>query len=188
MTLAKPNRLTLAALALVLPLAACVTPADDADPANPAAEAMAEVSPTSTIGRPAQQHFEVQHVEPVVTNEIKGERVKDPAMQLSYKWQGTSFAPGGGTVVVVAITNESDAPMPADTLHPELKYNAGNKDYRTAHPLGAEQAGVDLVGLDLPLGPGATVNAKYPFDVAAGNLWDATFTIGNVRFEGNLNN
>ena len=60
--------------------------------------------------------------------------------------------------------------------------------YRTAEPLTADAAGVDIVGLDLPLGPGATVNAKFPFDVATGNLWDAKFTIGNVTFEGNLNN
>ena len=52
----------------------------------------------------------------------------------------------------------------------------------------AEEAGVDIVGLDRPLGPGATVNAKYPFDVSTGNLWDAEFTIGNVTFKGNLNN
>ncbi|QYH19374.1 hypothetical protein JKI95_09705 [Corynebacterium aquatimens] len=183
------NRLKLAALALIFPLAACSGPVDgdnpEGMPATPTEDA--EVSPTSTIGRP-EQTFAAEEVEPSVTNEIKGERVEDPAMELTYKWQGTSYAPGGGTVVVVAITNESDAPMPADTLRTELKWNAGNKEYRTADPMTAEAAGVDIVGLDLPLGPGATVNAKFPFDVAAGNLWDAKFTIGNVTFEGNLNN
>lgn len=194
------HRLKVAALALMFPLVAgsvvaCAEPdtgegtdaaeaGDVAEEQNPAA---AEVSPTSTIGRPTET-FHVESVAPSATNEIKGERVEDPAMELSYKWQGTSSAPGGGSVVVVAITNESNAPLPADALQPELRYNAGNNDMRTATALDAETAGVDIVGLDLPLGPGATVNAKYPFEVSTGNLWDAAFTIGNVTFEGNLNN
>ncbi|WP_066524488.1 hypothetical protein [Corynebacterium bouchesdurhonense] len=179
---------TVVALAVALPLAACAGAEDDAaeNAADQAAEAT-EVSATSTIGRP-QETFEKQEAPAAVSTEIQGERVKDPAMDLSYKWQGTSYAPNGGTVVVVAVTNQSDAPMPADTLQPKLEYNAGNKDMREAKPMDAEAAGVDTVGLDLPLGPGATANVKYAFDVATGNLWDARFSIGNVTFEGNLNN
>ena len=136
--------------------------------------------------------FEVNEADPLVSDEINGERVKDPAMELSYKWQGSSYAPNGGSVVVVAITNESDAPVPEDALEPKLRYNVNstsNPDMKDAKfvPI-AEEAGVDIVGLDRPLGPGATVNAKYPFDVSTGNLWDAEFTIGNVTFKGNLNN
>ena len=136
--------------------------------------------------------FEVNEADPLVSDEINGERVKDPAMELSYKWQGSSYAPNGGSVVVVAITNESDAPLPEDALEPKLRYNVNstsNPDMKDAKfmPI-AEEAGVDIVGLDRPLGPGATVNAKYPFDVSTGNLWDAEFTIGNVTFKGNLNN
>ena len=136
--------------------------------------------------------FEVNEADPLVSDEINGERVKDPAMELSYKWQGSSYAPNGGSVVVVAITNESDAPLPEDALEPKLRYNVNstsNPDMQDAKfmPI-AEEAGVDIVGLDRPLGPGATVNAKFPFDVSTGNLWDAEFTIGNVTFKGNLNN
>ena len=136
--------------------------------------------------------FEVNEADPLVSDEIDGERVKDPAMELSYKWQGSSYAPNGGSVVVVAITNESDAPLPEDALEPKLRYNVNstsNPDMKDAKfvPI-AEEAGVDIVGLDRPLGPGATVNAKFPFDVSTGNLWDAEFTIGNVTFKGNLNN
>lgn len=176
------------ALAVALPLAACAGAEDGApqDAADQAAEAT-EVSATSTIGRP-QEEFEKKETSAAVSTEIQGERVKDPAMDLSYKWQGTSYAPNGGTVVVVAVTNQSDAPMPVDTLQPKLEYNAGNKDMREAEPMDAEAAGLDMVGLDLPLGPGATTNVKYAFDVATGNLWDARFSIGNVTFEGNLNN
>ena len=32
------------------------------------------------------------------------------------------------------------------------------------------------------------MNVQYAFDVSSGNLYDATFKIGNVVFEGNLNN
>lgn len=172
------------ALAVALPLAACAGAEDDA--AGQDAEAT-EVSATSTIGRP-QEEFERKETSAAVSTEIQGERVEDPAMDLSYKWQGTSYAPNGGTVVVVAVTNQSDAPMPVDTLQPKLEYNAGNKDMREAEPMDAEAAGLDMVGLDLPLGPGATTNIKYAFDVATGNLWDARFSIGNVTFAGNLNN
>ncbi|MDK7180084.1 hypothetical protein QP446_04800 [Corynebacterium riegelii] len=174
------HRLKLAVLSLLLPVTACAAPGEnDIDP-----EA---VTPTSTIGRPAET-FATSEVEPAPSTEINGERVKDPAMDLSYKWQGSSYAPGGGTVVVVAVTNESDAPLPVDALKPTLKYNAGGGEMRTAETLTADAAGVDIIGLDLPLGPGATVNAKYAFNVSTGNLWDAQFTIGNVTFQGNLNN
>ena len=78
--------------------------------------------------------------------------------------------------------------MPADLLRPTLSYNIGGGEMRTAESLTAEAAGVDFVGLDIPLGPGATFNAKYAFNVATGNLWDARFTIGNVTFQGYLNN
>ena len=136
--------------------------------------------------------FEVNEADPLVSDKTNGDRVKDPAMELSYKWQGSSYAPNGGSVVVVAITNESDAPLPEDALEPKLRYNVNstsNPDMKDAKfvPI-AEEAVVDIVGLDRPLGPGATVNAKFPFDVSTGNLWDAEFTIGNVTFKGNLNN
>ena len=176
------------ALAVALPLAACAGAEDDT--AGQDVEAT-EVSATSTIGRP-QEEFEKKETSAAVSTEIQGERVEDPAMDLSYKWQGTSTAPGGGSIVVVAVTNNSDAPLPVDALTPKLRYNTGSSSSRdlkdaTFEPI-ADEAGVDIVGLDQPLGPGATVNAKYPFDVSVGNLWDAEFTIGNVTFKGNLNN
>lgn len=176
--------LAAATLCFALPLAAC-SGSDDAKDGDHAAAT--EVSATSTIGRP-NDAFDIKETKPAESTEIEGKRVKDPAMDLSYKWQGTSYAPNGGTVVVVAVTNSSDAPMPADALKPKLEYNAGSGEMREAKPLDADSAGVDMVGLDLPLGPGATANMKFPFDVSAGNLWDARFTIGNVTFEGNLNN
>lgn len=187
--------LAAAALAAALALSACADAEMGEDTISSTQVTAAEDAPQGQaddrIGV-QRKPFEVNETDPLVSDEINGERVKDPAMELSYKWQGSSYAPNGGSVVVVAITNESDAPLPEDALEPKLRYNVNstsNPDMKDAKfmPI-AEEAGVDIVGLDRPLGPGATVNAKYPFDVSTGNLWDAEFTIGNVTFKGNLNN
>lgn len=187
--------LAAAALAAALALPACADAEMGEDTISSTQVTAAEDAPQGQaddrIGV-QRKPFEVNEADPLVSDEINGERVKDPAMELSYKWQGSSYAPNGGSVVVVAITNESDAPLPEDALEPKLRYNVNstsNPDMKDAKfvPI-PEEAGVDIVGLDRPLGPGATVNAKYPFDVSTGNLWDAEFTIGNVTFKGNLNN
>lgn len=183
------------ALAAALALSACADAEMGEDTISSTQVTAAEDAPQGQaddrIGV-QRKPFEVNEVDPLVSDKTNGDRVKDPAMELSYKWQGSSYAPNGGSVVVVAITNESDAPLPADALEPKLRYNVNstsNPDMKDAKfvPI-AEEAGVDIVGLDRPLGPGATVNAKFPFDVSTGNLWDAEFTIGNVTFKGNLNN
>ena len=187
--------LTAAALAAALALSACADAEMGEDTISSTQVTAAEDAPQGQaddrIGV-QRKPFEVNEADPLVSDKTDGDRVKDPAMELSYKWQGSSYAPNGGSVVVVAITNESDAPLPEDALEPKLRYNVNstsNPDMKDAKfmPI-AEEAGVDIVGLDRPLGPGATVNAKFPFDVATGNLWDAEFTIGNVTFKGNLNN
>ena len=183
------------ALAAALALSACADAEMGEDTISSTQVTAAEDAPQGQaddrIGV-QRKPFEVNEADPLVSDKTDGDRVKDPAMELSYKWQGSSYAPNGGSVVVVAITNESDAPLPEDALEPKLRYNVNstsNPDMKDAKfmPI-AEEAGVDIVGLDRPLGPGATVNAKYPFDVSTGNLWDAEFTIGNVTFKGNLNN
>ena len=187
--------LTAAALAAALALSACADAEMGEDTISSTQVTAAEDAPQGQaddrIGV-QRKPFEVNEVDPLVSDKTNGDRVEDPAMELYYKWQGSSYAPNGGSVVVVAITNESDAPLPEDALEPKLRYNVNstsNPDMKDAKfvPI-AEEAGVDIVGLDRPLGPGATVNAKYPFDVSTGNLWDAEFTIGNVTFKGNLNN
>ena len=187
--------LAAAALAAAFALSACADAQLGEDTISSAQVTAAEDAPQGQaddrIGV-QRKPFEVNETDPVVSDKTNGDRVKDPAMELSYKWQGSSYAPNGGSVVVVAITNESDAPLPEDALEPKLRYNVNstsNPDMKDAKfmPI-AEEAGVDIVGLDRPLGPGATVNAKFPFDVSTGNLWDAEFTIGNVTFKGNLNN
>ena len=183
--------LTAAVLASTLALTACADGEMAEDTASSTQVTAAEDAPQGQaddrIGV-QRKTFEVNETDPVVSDKTDGERVEDPAMELSYKWQGTSSS-GNGSVVVVAVTNKSDAPMPVDALTPALRYNTGDDDYTDATYISdPEKADVDVVGIDRPLGPGATTNAKFPFDVAPGNLWDAEFTVGNVTFKGNLNN
>lgn len=180
----RPARLAAAAAAPLLALALASCGSDDA--ATPGAATDIEVTTPTAV---PEEEFEVKDVDDVTTDKIAGQKVDDPGMDLAYVWQGTSSAPGGGTVVVVAVTNKSDVPMPADALgQPKLTYTSGGNNKESARLMSAEDAQVNPVGLDMPLGPGATVNLKYPFSVSMPNLWDAQFTIGNVTFEGNLNN
>lgn len=119
------------------------------------------------------------------STDISGELVDDPGMDVAYKWQGTSYSPSGGCVVTIVVVNKSDMPMPVDALgEPVLTYNNGIDAQR----LRGEQSGLQNDGLDLPLGAGASTNLHFAFDVSPGNLGDAQFRIGNVRFSGNLNN
>ncbi|MCT2287532.1 hypothetical protein M3F30_02875 [Corynebacterium sanguinis] len=175
-------RFAAVALACALPLSACGGSAEEG-----AAGTETPLSVTTPTA-PPQEDFQVEEVDKLVSDELTGEPVDDPAMELSYKWQGASSAPNGGSVLVVAVTNKSEVPMPADALkQPTLSYTTGGNNKEDAAPLNAEESGVDIIGLDEPLRAGATVNAKYAFDVAPGRLWDADFTIGNVTFSGNLN-
>ncbi|AWB84474.1 hypothetical protein [Corynebacterium liangguodongii] len=179
--LPRPSRLAAtAALVVVLPLTAC----GQADDTPVGTEAPLEV--TTPTAAPKEE-FKVEHRgEKVTTDELTGEPVEDPAMELTYKWQGTSSAPNGGTVVVVAVTNRSDVPVPVEAIEqPTLRYGSGSNKTE-ARPQSAEAAGVDIIGIDEPLAPFATVNAKYAFDVRPGNLGNAEFTIGNVTFSGSL--
>ncbi|WP_291314134.1 hypothetical protein [Corynebacterium sp. UBA2622] len=176
--------LSAAAALLTLPLALAACGSDDSAKGPGATE----IEVTTPTGVPEEQ-FQSNDVDDVTTDKLNGDRVKDPGMDVSYVWQGTSSAPNGGTVVVVAVTNNSDAPMPADALGtPKLTYTSGGNNRENAKSRTGEEAGVTSVGLDMPLGAGATVNLKYPFDVSPSNLWNAQFTIGNVTFDGNLNN
>lgn len=144
------------------------------------------LTPTTGVATPTEEPeaFETKDVAPKETDEITGEIVEDPGMDVHYKWQGTSYAPNGGTVVTIAVTNTSGATMPIDALgEPTLTYSGD-----TARRKSAEDAGIEFEGLDLPLGKGATTNVQYAFDVSTGNLYEAEFQIGNVIFKGNLNN
>ncbi|WP_394281000.1 hypothetical protein [Corynebacterium sp.] len=180
----------LAALSLAAGTVACAND-DTAD--GDATNGENPITPTTgvaTTAEAAEPEFETRQVEPTVTEKIDGSPVDDPGMDLTFHWQGTTYAPNGGTVVTVAVANNSKVPMPPEALgQPTLRYSPGSSSGEsTADPMSAEEAGIDTVGLDLPLGPGAMTNLHYAFDVSTGNIWDAEFTIANVTFSGNLNN
>ncbi|GAB3082071.1 hypothetical protein [Corynebacterium aquatimens] len=141
---------------------------------------------TAAAGEDEEKHEWRSDDVPIKTSDkIAGEVVEDPGMDVSYKWQGTSYSQTGGSIVTIAVKNHSDIPMPKDALgEPQLTYNNGIK----AERLRGEQSGLQNDGLDMPLGAGATTNLHYAFDVSPGNLSEAQFRIGNVRFNGNLNN
>lgn len=144
------------------------------------------LTPTTGVATPTEEPeaFETRDVPKEETDLVSGERVEDPGMAVSYKWQGTENSPSGGTIVTVAVTNNSDVTMPVDALgDPSLTYGG-----ESATRVSAEDAGLEFEGLDLPLGKGATTNVQYAFDVSKGNLYDAQFEIGNVIFTGNLSN
>lgn len=175
-------RFAAAALACALPLSACGTGGDSAGVTG----TQTPLEVTTPTGAPKEE-FQVSDGNKITSNELSGKPVDDPEMELSYIWQGSSSAPNGGSVVVVAVKNKSNVAMPVDALpQPTLRYTSGGNNKQNAAPQNAEQSGVDIIGFDEPVSPGATVNAKYAFDVAPDNLWNAELTIGNVTFSGDL--
>ncbi|WP_342318226.1 hypothetical protein [Corynebacterium mayonis] len=181
----RPQRFvaTAATLLSAMALTACLSEADVG-----AGQSATDIEVTTPTAVP-EEEFRVNDVNDQVTDQILGQKVKDPGMELSYQWQGTRPSPNGSTTVIIAVTNESDVPMPVNALgEPRLTYVSGGNNKETARLLNAEQSGLKIVGLDMPLGPGATANVQYPFNVSVTNLGRAQFSIGNITFEGNLNN
>lgn len=116
--------------------------------------------------------------------------VKDEGLNVEYELQGL-YSGGGGTVLTVKIHNLNEVPMPADALsEPTLERADGNGGWATVDLIDVDPAvhpDVAAPGLDHPLGAGASTNLQYVYDVAPGNLWNARFSIGNVRYVGDLN-
>ena len=116
--------------------------------------------------------------------------VEDEGLNVEYELQGL-YSGGGGTVLTVKIHNLSEVPMPVDALpEPTLERADGNGGWATVDSIDVDPAvhpDVAAPGLDHPLGAGASTNLQYVYDVAPGNLWNARFSIGNVRYVGDLN-
>lgn len=127
--------------------------------------------------------YQPQDVDTIVA-ENKWEPVVDTGLNVRWHMQGTVSGNAGGSIITVEVTNLNDVPVPQDAIgDPILTINGGT----TVDRLDAEASGVaGQDGLDRPLGAHATTNLRYAFDVAPGNLYNAEFEIGNVKFEGSL--
>lgn len=134
--------------------------------------------------------FEANDVDVREVTDNLAEPAKDEGLNVEYELQGL-YAGGGGTVLTVKIHNLGELPLPADALaEPTLERADGNGGWAAVDPVPYDpEVNVSLPapGLDHPLGAGASTNLQYVYNVAAGNLWNARFTIGNVRFVGDLN-
>ncbi|QGU05213.1 hypothetical protein [Corynebacterium comes] len=144
------------------------------------AEESLEVTASETPVAQARQ------VEPKVAERLRG-ATTDPGLNVDWTYQGVRSGQISGSVVTVLVHNLNDEPLsPADIPQPTLTYNSGGGTMVEATPITNEDAILPL-GLDLPLGAGASTNLRYAFEVSPGNLWDAKLQVGNVIFEGNLN-
>lgn len=165
------------ALATVALLAGC---------SGESADGQAAATPTESIAVTTSETpaFEPQQVEPIMAPE-NGEGVEDPGLNVRFHLQGTGYGTNGGSVVYIAVTNLNEIPLPADAIEqPELKIVDYNGELMDIEPI----EGDDNIPLDLPLGAGATTNLQWAFNTSNGSLWAAQFKVGNVIFDGNLNN
>ncbi|MDO4928205.1 MAG: hypothetical protein Q3976_03985 [Corynebacterium sp.] len=123
--------------------------------------------------------FEPKDVDTKVVENINSPE-RDEGLNINVELLYTaSNQQGSGSVIYVLVTNRNEMPLPNDAIgQPTLRVSGSDVSPVTS---GTQE-------LDLPLKPGATVNLAYAFDTSYNSLYDATFTIGNLEFSGNLNN
>lgn len=169
-------RPALALLASSLLLTAC---SGDAEESTAPEESIVVTTSEAPVAQPTQ-------VEPVEAESLRG-ATTDPGLNVDFRYQGARSGTSGGSVITILVTNLNDEPLPADAIpQPTLRYNSGGGTMVDADPIANEDTVLPL-GLDLPLGAGASTNLRYAFTVSPGNLWDAELQVGNVIWEGNLN-
>ncbi|GAB3597161.1 hypothetical protein GCM10027580_25800 [Corynebacterium faecale] len=128
--------------------------------------------------------FEPQQVETVILEDGE-DSAEDPGLNIRVHFQGTGFGTNGGSVVYVAVTNLNEIPLPTDAIEqPTLRIVDYNGELMDIEPIDGD----DNIPLDLPLGVGATTNLQWAYNTSNGSLWAAQFEIGNLLFDGNLNN
>lgn len=134
--------------------------------------------------------FEAKDMDAQEVTSNLAEPVKDEGLNVEFELQGL-YSGGGGTVLTVKIHNLNEVAMPVDALpEPTLERADGNGGWATVDSIDVDPAvhpDVAAPGLDHPLGAGASTNLQYVYNVAPGNLWNARFSIGNVRYVGDLN-
>lgn len=162
--------LSVLVLSATVGLAACGS--DDTENSEAAA-----TTPTTTSTEPAV--FEPNDVDVKVVSDINLPE-RDDGLNINVELLYTaSNRQGSGSVIYVLVTNRNEMPLPIDAIgQPTLSVSGSEVSPVTS---GTQE-------LDLPLKPDATVNLAYAFDTSYNSLYDATFTIGNLEFSGNLNN
>ncbi|AHI23308.1 hypothetical protein [Corynebacterium vitaeruminis] len=166
------RRTRLIACALVASCAVTIGACSNNDSGN-----SADVSVSTTTESAAQFHADA--VDPVTAASISDPQ-DDPGLHLTYEIQDANYnSEGSGSVIYVLVRNNNDVALPIDALGtPTLKVN------------GQDVAPVESgsLGLDLPLGPHSATNLAFAFNTSYNNLYQATFQIGNVIYNGNIAN
>ncbi|MFC6316980.1 hypothetical protein [Corynebacterium gerontici] len=158
---------TSAATMLALALAAC----GNSESSEQAASISASAHATPT--------FEAKEVDTKQVD-VTTDAQHDDGLNMTVRLQNVTYNnQGGGTVIYVLVTNDNDAAMPAGAFADPTLTVDGEKIDRIEN--GTED-------LELPLESHASTNLAYAFDVAYGNLSDAEFQIGNLKYKGNFNN
>ncbi|MDO5512914.1 hypothetical protein [Corynebacterium sp.] len=129
---------------------------------------------------------QAEQVDPIQAESLR-DATEDPGLNVEWTYQGARSGQTGGSVITMLVTNLNDEPLPPSAIpQPTLSYNPGGGERTDVEPIANDATDLPL-GLDLPLGPGASTNLRYAFTVSPGNLWDAKLQVGNVIWEGNLN-
>ncbi|MDO4762018.1 MAG: hypothetical protein Q4A31_08885 [Corynebacterium sp.] len=153
-----------AGLCACLLLTACGSEDAEAPLKEQVAEAVTSSSPT----------FSPKDVAPIKVADITKPEI-DPGLNIKVDILGTGSNPmASGSVIYLLVTNLNDVALPPEALKVFLD--------------GASPVQEGSTPLDLPLGPGASVNIDLAFDASYGSLYQGRLTVGNLVFEGNLNN
>ncbi|RNE49600.1 hypothetical protein [Corynebacterium alimapuense] len=165
------------AVVSVLFLAACGTDAEESDSVNDSGETTASESMLA----------QGKDVDPITADSLS-ETVFDTGLNVEWDFQGAVNDSNGDAVATLRARNLNDQPLDPEALaEPTLSYNTGSNNFSDADLVSADDLD-RIIGLDLPLGSQASTNIQYVFDVSSGNLWDAELQVGNVIWEGNLQN
>lgn len=165
------NRLATIALALT---GSCLAVACSGDQATTNSTNVSVASTTTTAPQ-----FQPDQVDPVRAA-VLSQPQDDPGLHVTFTLQSTDYnSQGAGCVIYVLVENDNDVALPIEALGiPTLTVSG-----QAVPPV---QEGSR--GLDLPLGAHSAANLAFAFNTSYNNLYAATFTIGNVIFEGNLAN
>ncbi|MBN9644217.1 hypothetical protein ACFSSC_02855 [Corynebacterium mendelii] len=143
--------------------------------------------PEADEGQPTSSFVPAPPVPTTVTESLVSQPPVDDA-QLNCTWRLQSLAYGNlrGGVVHLMITNNNPVPLPPSAIPEPVLVVRNPQGEETVIDLLDEQSSGIVNGLDVPLGPHATTTISYAVDTTPPNAYDATLTIGDVSWQGNL--